>query len=128
MAELHDFEVLLPSAARTATPTALRRKNQCHRGVLLTIHVTARTGASTLTPEIRVPNSAGVMTAHGYWAAAAAIAATGAFEYLLYPGVPTTAGNLTEIDGMPLPADFDINIAHGTADSITYDVVAHFLV
>lgn len=117
-------KVVLASAARTATHN-VKLTNMGNPGILITTHVTVYT-AGSLTLEILVPNAAGAYTAHQYWAAAAAIAATGAFEYLLYPGTPA-GGNLTEVDGVPCPAEFAINFAHGDATAITYDCVVQFL-
>lgn len=118
-------KTILESVERTATPAAQRFTNLGYRGCIITVHCTAVTATPLITPEMRVPNAAGVMTAHAVWTAAAAIAGTGAYEYLLYPGA--AGGNFTEVDGIPLPADFDLVFTHADADAATYDATIQFL-
>jgi hypothetical protein len=122
---LPELETLLPSAARIATPTAIRVKNRGFRGCILTIHATAITGTPSITLFMRLPNASGVFTAHTYFFGAA-IVATGAHEYVVYPGA-TGPGDITEVISHPLPAEFDIVVVHANGDSITYDLAAHWL-
>jgi hypothetical protein len=122
---LPELETLLPSAARTATPAAIRIKNRGFRGCILTMHVTAIGAAPSITLFVRTPNAAGVFTAHTYMFGAP-IVATGAHEYVIYPGA-AGPGDITEVVNHPLPAEFDIQVAHANGDSITYDLVAHWL-
>ncbi|HEY7465568.1 MAG TPA: hypothetical protein VIB47_02650 [Dehalococcoidia bacterium] len=122
---LPEIETLLPSAARTASPPTIRVKNRGFRGVIFTVHTTAIGAAPSIQLFMRLPNAAGAFTAHTYWNITAAIAAVSANEYLLYPGA--SGGNFTEVDAIPLPAEFDLQMVHANGDSITYDLVAHWL-
>jgi hypothetical protein len=122
---LPELETLLPSAARTATPAAIRIKNRGFRGCILTVHVTAIGAAPSIQLFLRTPNAAGAFTAHTYWSSLS-LATPGAAEFVIYPG-GVGPGDITEVVAHPLPAEFDIVVVHANGDSITYDLVAHWL-
>jgi hypothetical protein len=116
---------LLASAARTAAIQSEEIKNSGgYRGILLIIDATAITATPGITPSIQAydPTSNAWYT---IWTAAAAIAATGDFVYLLYPGA--SGGNVTEVDGIPIPYRWRLSMAVTDTDSLTYSAAAHLL-
>lgn len=116
---------LLASAARTTAIQSDEVKNSGgYRGILLIIDATALAATPGVTPSIQAydPTSNAWYT---IWTAAAAIAATGDFTYLLYPGA--SGGNVTEVDGIPVPYRWRLSMAVADADSLTYSATAHLL-
>lgn len=116
------IKVVFPSAARTATPTAVDLEVGRFAGILLIIDATA----ITATPSV-VFNIKGVDRVTGKeWLilASAAVTAVSTTVLEVYPGTDEAA-NLSE--NAYLPNDIQIEAVHGDADSITYQVVAHLL-
>lgn len=106
-----------PSAARTATPTAVEIKDDFSTGVQIIIDVTA----VTATPSV-VPTIDGLDPASDKWyniLTGAAITATGTTVLRVHPDIPAAA-QLTAQDF--LPAKYRIVMTHADADSITYSV------
>lgn len=118
----HSFTIL-PSAARTAS-VSKEIPNNGWRGLLIVVDVTALSATPAVTPQLEVKNEAGQWQA--IWTAAAAITATGDYEYLLYPGA--SGGNFTQVAGIPVPLESRLVFTHGDADSITYSVRGHWLI
>lgn len=116
MATANQQATLLPSLARTATPTAATLTNEYHRGIVVTIDVTAA-GGGEITPTIQGvdPTSGKAYTI----LAGAAKSTTGTVVMRVYPG-SAVAANLSAND--VLPRDFKISVAHTDAQSITYSV------
>ena len=106
--------VIYASAARTATPTAVTKRVDRYRGLLLLIDVTA----VTATPSV-VVTIEGVLSDNSVYTilTSAAITATGRTALKIYPGV-TVAANVAVSE--PLPQNIKITFTHGDADSITY--------
>lgn len=117
-------ETIFPSAARTAAPTSVVVDNIDWRGVILCLDVTAAAATPSITPQITARNEAGEWQA--IWTAASAVTGTGDYEYCIYPGA--SGGNFTEVDGVPLPREIRIEVAHADADSITYSLRAHWII
>lgn len=116
---------LLPSAARTAAIQSDEQKNTGeYRGILLIVDSTAVADTPGITPSIQAYNPVGAEWVT-IWTAAAAITSATNSTYLLYPGA--SGGNMTEVDGIPIPIQWRLSIAVADTDSITYSVVAHLL-
>jgi hypothetical protein len=123
MQALHRKETLFAVAARTATVQKELRPLGA-RGLLLVIDVDTIAATPSVTPKLVLKDNADAFNIP-FWTAAAAITATGQFTYLLYPGA--SGGNVTEVDGVPIPEEVLLEMTHGDADSITYGVYAHWL-
>jgi len=124
MANANSSFEILTSAARTADVTSEQR-NHSWRGIILIVDVTALSLTPIVTPNIRTKDEAGNFD-NVLWTAAATITATGQFRYILYPGA--SGGNATEVDGIPLPLEWQLFMDHSDADSITYSVRGHYIV
>lgn len=116
----YEFEVL-PSAARTATPTAVEFGTTGASGLIIVINVSALTG----TPSV-VFNVEGVLYVNGVkitWTilASAAVVGTGTTVLRIHPDIAEVAN--TQADDL-VPARVQVRPVHGTGDSITYSVTA----
>ncbi len=115
---------LLASAARTATTNSPDQTNPSFRGAILFVNVTSITATPSVTPSVAMKDS--ISAAYGtLWTATVAIAAAGAYIYLLYPGAVN--GNATEVDGIAIPRTWRLTMTHADADSITYSVSAAYI-
>lgn len=123
MQAVHRKETLFAVAARTATVTKELRPLGC-RGFLLMIDVDSISATPAVTPVLLLKDNAGTFNVT-IWQAAAAIATTGQFTYLLYPGA--SGGNMTEVDGIPIPEEVTLALLHGDSDSITYGAYIHWI-
>lgn len=116
---------LLASAARTATTSAnLTLYNNC--AVLLVVDVTARAGATTLTPSL-VMGQSGFVANKTIWTAAAAInTASGTTMYVFWP-LPTNGSptGYAEVINAALFREMQVTITHSDGSSITYSVTAY---
>ena len=111
-------ETILASAARTALVDSADQKNNFHRGLHLTIDITAYTaGSITVTIQGKDPLSGKYYTI----LASAALAAAATTVLKVYPGI-TAAANASVSD--VLPRDWRVSVAVGGAQSITYSVGA----
>jgi len=111
---------LLASAARTAQTDSADQVNYNHQGMILFVDVTVDAAAGAITPNIAVKDPVSG-TAKVIWTAAAAIAATGQFVYLLLPGA-ADAGSYTEQKELAIPRDWFFRMTVADADSLTYSV------
>jgi len=111
---------LLASAARTAQTDSAAQVNHNHRGMILFVDVTVDAAAGAITPNIAVKDPVSG-TAKVIWTAAAAIAATGQFVYMLLPGA-ADAGSYTEQKELAIPRDWFFRMTVADADSLTYSV------
>jgi len=111
---------LLASAARTAQVDSSDQTNFNHQGMILFVDVTVDAAAGAITPNIAVKDPVSG-TAKVIWSAAAAIAATGQFVYLLLPGA-ADAGSYTEQKELAIPRDWFFRMTVADADSLTYSV------
>lgn len=108
------------SAARTTAQTGSDLTNYGQKGVIVIIDITAVAGTPSLTFTIEGKDS----TSGKYYTilASAALTGTGTTKLVVYPGI-TTGANATI--NHPLPRVWRVNVAVGTADSVTYSVGAH---
>jgi len=111
---------LLASAARTAQADSADQVNYNHQGLILFVDVTVDAAAGAITPNIAVKDPVSG-TAKVIWTAAAAIAATGQFVYMLLPGA-ADAGSYTEQKELAVPRDWFFRMTVADADSLTYSV------
>jgi len=115
--------VILPSAARTATPTIENFTNSGrYRGMILVIDVTA--AADTPSVVFTIQGVMPVSTKKYTILASSAITGTGTTVLRVYPGA-TAATNAAAND--VLPAVWTLSAVHADADSITYSVECHLL-
>ena len=116
---------LLASVLRSVNTTQLpQTPNHSWRGMMIVVDVTVRGGTHTITPGIRVKDENGDFNGV-LWDAAAAIAATGEFVYVLYPGA--SGGNATEVDGVPVPLEWQYSDTHGGTADMTYSIRIHYI-
>jgi hypothetical protein len=47
--------------------------------------------------------------------------------YLFYPSSGAASDDITEVQNMPLPRTWRVNVTHADADSITYSVGGSYL-
>jgi hypothetical protein len=128
--------VLLASAARTATATAVPQSNHDGRGVVLALDVTATPNdAQTLTVaiQIRDPISGKAVTVISFTAlTASALGATPTTEtylYTVYPGAAETAATAKhEVQALALPVSWQAVVTHSAAGSWTYSLSASYVV
>ena len=111
---------LLASAARTAQVDSVDQVNYNHQGMILFVDVTVDAAAGAITPNILVKDPVSG-TAKTIWTAAAAIAATGQFAYLLLPGC-ADAGSYTEQKELAIPRTWLFRMTVADTDSLTYSV------
>lgn len=111
---------LLASAARTVQTDSPLQTNFNGRGVVVTLNVTAASGAGGLIVRFLVSDP--VSGAVGFINAAPAnVIATGLTSYALYPGA--TAG-YTQVTNSVLPRIWGVRVQVGDASSYTYSVAA----
>ena len=118
--------LLLATEARFATNTVDFFVAQGCGGILV-IDVTARAGATTLTPKLSgISTNASYAWVVDLWTADAAIkSADTTAVYAIYPGAEDTGADYTEEVSMVLPAKVRLTVTHSNTDSITYS--AHFI-
>lgn len=112
-----DSRILYPSAARTATPTAVTARVDRYKGCILIIDVTASAATPSVTPKIE-----GVDAAGNVYTIATGAAQDGTVQRTairVYPGI-TASANVAVSD--VLPQTIKVTLTHGDSDSITYSV------
>lgn len=121
--QIREYRTLFPSAARTATPTAVEYNDYTHArdGVHLIINVTAIGAAPSVVFNIEA-----YAPAANVWyplLISSAVVATTAVPLRLtvHPAI-TSAANVSAADF--LPSQWRVRPVHGNADSITYSVEA----
>jgi hypothetical protein len=125
--DLNASITLFASAARAvAQAYTVEGDNVCWRGILIVVDVTAETGTALVTPSIEVKDENGDYNTT-IWTAAAAIAATGHYGYLLYPGAIAADFDGTEAVGFGIPKEWQLSMTHADTDSLTYSVRGHYL-
>lgn len=112
---------LLASAARTATTSSADQINYNGRGVMVFLNVTVASGSGGLTLTITWKDSISANYV-ALNAAPTAVTATGQFLYVLYPGIGTAAGGVTQNTSQGLPRTWRATVTHGDASSYTYSV------
>jgi len=115
------FEVL-PSAARTVTPTTTDIVNGTCRGVQVILDLTAFTTAASLTVIIEGKDP----TSGKYYTLlqSAAITSVSTTVLRVYPGL-TAAANQVASDS--IPRTFRVRVTHGNGNSHTYSCAASTL-
>ena len=113
--------IALTSAARTANTTSGDFVNHNYRYLTIFVDVTADSGAD-VTPRVEMKD----LVSDSYtaiWTAAAAISATGEFNYQIGPGLLATAsGGYDDTENVVVPRVFRIVMDHNDTTSITYSV------
>ena len=108
--------LLLASAARTASTNSPIQTNYNARGVIIYLNVTVA-GTGNLMLYIRESAFLNAQLLVG-----AAVATTGAWAYVLYPGATTAEGHIVKANSGVLPRTWDVLIAHSDGSSWTYQV------
>ena len=117
---------LLASAARTATTNSSDQTNYNHRGVLVTLDVTAITDTPSIVLKIQAKDP--VSSKYETLLEAAAVTATGTHSYVVYPaGDMAAAEDVVEAQPFPLPRTWRVSVEHADTDSITYSVGASMI-
>ncbi len=116
---------LLESAERTAAVSTADQQAYFARGVYVYVKVTAVTGSPSLvlTLSVKLPNGDYVTLLTG-----AAITETGTFVYLLHPDAGVAAEGVTKVVNFPIPLNWRVTMTPGTADAISYTVMATVVV
>ena len=120
---------MLASGARTATTTSgssatFPGKPSNTKVFLLLVSVSAVTATPAVTPKLRARDVSG----NGFvlWDATTPLSAVGVYAYYFRcsTDVPSPAvdGNVIEVVDRVIPDDWDLEMVHGDADSITYEV------
>lgn len=123
-----DNITVLASAAHTTAQTSADMTNYNHKGIIVVLNVSAGTTPSlTLEVDGKDPVSSAY---YSLLTASAAVAATGTFVYMVYPGASTTVTNtgVTQSSGMVLPRTWRVKVSVGNSNSITYSVAASLIV
>lgn len=110
-------EVVYPSAARTATPTAITIKPGWAEGLHVIIDVTAVTATPSVVCTVDALD--GVSGKYYTLLTAAAVTATGTTQLSIGRGLTNTA-NVVANDF--IPKQLRVTMTHADADSITYTV------
>jgi hypothetical protein len=114
---------VLSSAARTASTTSADFVSNGFRGLHVFLNVTAVTGSPMLTMRLqgKCPVTAQYTTIA---TTTAAITGVTCGQWIIAPGCGTASGASlnSAVCGISIPQDFRIQIIHGTADSVTYQV------
>jgi hypothetical protein len=98
-----------------------------YRGVVVTVNVTTLTGTTpTITPAIQGKDATSGLYVQLH-AAFTAIAATGTFTYVVYPGVGAAAGGVTATASMPLPTTWRVVLTYGGTVTATAGTVGYSL-
>jgi hypothetical protein len=120
---------ILSAAARTTTTAgpsgqSLAAKPANAKALLILVNVTAITATPSVTVELRARDASG--TGYALWASTAAITAVNVYAYWFRWGTtmasPAVDERVIEVVDRAIPDDWDINMIHADADSITYEV------
>lgn len=114
-------QVLLASAARTATVTGPDQTNMLYKGLHLIISATAAAATPSVVPTIQGKDAAGI-----YYdlLVGAAITGTGVTVLKIYPGI-TAVANGAAADF--LPQVWRVLMTAADADSLTYSMTANLM-
>lgn len=118
---------LLASAARTASVQSADQTNHGWAGVILYVEVTAVTATPVVTVIIegKDPSSGVYFPIATY---ANTLTAVSSRAYMLRGGISEDIAETDlEIQGVPLPKTWRVNMSHADADSITYSVGYSYL-
>ncbi len=128
MAVVNEFGgTILTVVDGTATKYSDVKQNLRHRGVIVTLNVSAVTDTPALTTAIEFYDPILKVWMALLTASAAVTSATKA-TYLVYPGVGSATGDITQVAGFPLPATWRVKVAHGDTDKASYTVTHQLLI
>jgi hypothetical protein len=114
--------VIYPSAARTATPTAVELNTSRCKALRVVIDVTAIVATPLLTVTIDGKDN---LSGKYYNLLTSAVIGTAVTTVLTIALGATVAANL--VASLPLDDVVRITVSHGDADSATYSVSAHLI-
>jgi hypothetical protein len=113
---------LLASAARTASINSPTQTNHNAKGIIVFLNVTAVSGTGGLVVRITGQDPANPSVFYTLNTVPAAVTATGGKAYVLYPGVTTVGGDVTQVNSAVLPRTFQVSVIHVDSSSYTYSV------
>jgi hypothetical protein len=113
--------LLLASAARTATATSVALRNRWHKGLHVTLVVTAASGTGGLTLHIQQVDRATGNTID-LLVDGAAIIATGTYAFQLAPGQGVLSAGVRIAISRQLPTDWQVSVVAGDGSSYTYQL------
>lgn len=113
------FTTLYPSAARTATPTAVTQKTNKGDNLVVVIDVTAATATPSVVCTLDFYDP--IADAYFNLLTSAAITGISSTKLQIGPNLPAVA-NLVATSVLPI--DIRCTMTHADADSITYSVSA----
>lgn len=118
-------QVLDVQAASGATRTSSDQVTpQGAKGIYLRVQVGTHTSSPTFTPSIKRKGLDGSYDT--VWTAASAISTATTAVYLLYPGAAD--GNVTEVDGSPIPQQWQLLLTFGgTGSALTTEADLDYL-
>ena len=114
----------LDIVARTATVASPQYNLFGRRTAIIFLNVTAASGTGGLTLQLRGYDGFGNVA--NFFAASAAVTATGTFVYVVSAATLTAAAGVTQVAQMAVPQFVDIQVSHGDSSSYTYSVSAEF--
>lgn len=122
----NNFEaIVLASAARTADTDSADQINYNAKGLALLLNVTAVSSGQINGLLIKARVGSSYVTIYQF--TSLAISTTGQRAFLIYPGA-ASAGSWTAapLQGV-IPRNWRLTVDHNDANSITYDVVASYI-
>lgn len=120
---------IIPPGTYAATQTSAATKNRGYRGAYFMLAITDNPGGvETLTFSVRVRDSITGEAQTITTFAAATAATNGNFVYLVYPGaVETIATAFLEVQGVPMPLNYEVVVTHSAAGDWDYSVSALYV-
>lgn len=112
---------LLASAARTTSQTSGVQTNYNARGCIMVLNVTAVSG----TGGLKVSFQASAQSSGAFFqmnADPTTVTAVGKYSYVLYPGIGSPVGQVTQTTNMVLPRSWYGYVSHVDSSSYTYQL------
>lgn len=111
---------LLASLARTATTNSANQTNYNAKGVTVIVSVTVA-GTGSLSPLIVGLSPSGATT-YIILSATTLVTAPGKYIYVVYPGIGTASGEVTQTESQVIPRTWYVLLSKSDNSSWTYDV------
>lgn len=112
---------VVSSNTRTSTISSSDITNFNHRGIILSLNITAASGTGGLQVIIQMKDALGTVY-KSLNTAPTAVTAIGQYVYMLYPAITSTNGAIEQVIPQILPQTFRVQIVHGDSSSYTYSM------
>lgn len=96
------------------------------RGAYIILNATAITASPRITLSVQAKDAVSG-NYQSVFTSTTGLTAAGTQTFLLYPGIGSAAGNITQVQSLPLPIYWRVYIDHDDSDTITYTVGAQLL-